>query len=90
MATPAATKEFSFGGCNPGKLSPKSEDLAPTTKILNITMSFEDALKFSLAVDESVRQLNSYNRSTKEGKRAALNVAVHLEKQRVTVNERPL
>ncbi len=87
MAESPVTKEFSFGGCNLGKLSPKQEDLAPTTKILNITMSFEDALKFSLAVDECVRKLNSYNRSMTAGKRAALNVAVHLDKNRVTVNE---
>ena len=57
------------------------------TAILNITISFEDSLKLNLAISECLRKLNSYKRSTKEGKRSALNLAVHLDKNRVTVNE---
>ncbi len=55
--------------------------------MLNVTLSFEDALKLSLAVDECVRQLNSYNRSDRAGKRSALNVTIHPSKPRITVNE---
>jgi hypothetical protein len=84
--TPEA-KDISFGGCNFGKLSPLQEALCPTTKVLNVTLSFEDALKFNLAVDECVRKLNSYKRSTIEGKHSALSIAIHLEKGRVTVRE---
>jgi hypothetical protein len=80
-------KTFSFGGCNFGKLSPKLEKLDSSTKVVNITLSFEDALKLNLAIDECVRRLNSYKRSTAAGKRSALNLAVHLNKDRITVNE---
>ncbi|MHB1323477.1 MAG: hypothetical protein ACYCXZ_03910 [Coriobacteriia bacterium] len=82
-----ATKTFSFGGATFGKLSPKLGALSPTTRVLNVTLSFEEALKLNLAVDECLRRLNSYNRSTSAGKQAALNIAVHLDKGRVTVNE---
>jgi hypothetical protein len=42
---------------------------------LNILVSFEDALKLNLAIDECLRRLNKYNRSTKEGKRGAVNLS---------------
>jgi hypothetical protein len=61
--------------------------LSPGTKVLNIEISFEDALKLHLAIGECIRKLNSYKRSTKAGKRSALNVALHLSKNRVTINE---
>lgn len=81
------TKQFSFGSSDFGKLSPKQESLSAGTKILNVTMSFEDALKLHLAVGECLSKLNSYNRSTKAGKSSALNLAIHLDKSRVSVNE---
>lgn len=85
-STPEA-KGISFGGCNFGKLSPKQEDLSATTKMLNVTMTFEDALKFNLAVDECVRRLNSYNHAKIAGKRAALSLVIELEQGRVMVKE---
>jgi len=85
-----AKKTFSFGGCDFGKLSPKLDDMSPSTRVLNVTLSFEDALKLNLAIDECVRRLNSYNRSTRAGKHAALNVAIHLDKGRLTINESKL
>ncbi|MCK9994847.1 MAG: hypothetical protein KAH56_01060 [Candidatus Krumholzibacteria bacterium] len=87
MPSTPSTKSFSFGGCNFGKLSPKQEALGPNTKVLNVTLSFEDGLKLDLAIDECVRKLNSYKRSTVAGKRSALNIAVHLDKGRITINE---
>jgi hypothetical protein len=80
-------KSFSFGGCDFSKTSPPRDTLSPNTVALNVTISFEDALKLNLAIDECVRKLNSYKRSTKEGKRTALNLVIHLDKKRVTVNE---
>jgi hypothetical protein len=82
-----AAKTFSFGGCEFGKLSPQLDNLSASTRVLNVTLSFEDALKLNLAIDECTRQLNSYKRSTTLGKRSALNLALHLNKGRVTVNE---
>jgi hypothetical protein len=84
---PPSTKKFSFGGCRFAKTSPELDALSSTTSILNLTLSFEDALKLNLAIDECIRKLNGYNRSKMAGKMSALNIAVHLQKSRITVNE---
>ena len=80
-------KTFSFGGCNIAGTSPEVSKLSPQTKMLNVYMSFEDALKLNVAIDECVRRLNTYKRSTIEGRRTGLNIAVHLQGGRITVNE---
>ncbi len=86
----SATKKFSFGGCDFSRTSPGIATFNPNTQMLNIEITFEDALKLHLAVGECIRRLNSYKRSTTEGKRTALNLAIHLSKGRVTVNETKL
>ena len=78
-----------FGGCTFEGTSPKVANLSAQTPMLNLWMSFEKALKFSLAVQECVRKLNSYNRGAKAGRQTGLNVAVHLHKRRIKINERP-
>ena len=80
-------KTFSFGGCDFGATSPSIAELSPATPMFNITVPFEEALKLHLAIGECIRKLNSYKRSTKACKRTALNIAIHLAKQRITINE---
>lgn len=87
MVTSPKVKTFSFGGCGFSGTSPKLPALSPKTKMLNVFMTFEDALKLNIAIQECVRRLNNYNRSTTKGKRTGLNIAVHLQKNRITVNE---
>lgn len=90
MSQGPTMKTFSFGGGSFCNTSPKRVALNPETKILNVMMTFEEALKLNLAIDECIRKLNSYKRSTKSGKSAGLNLAIHLEAGRVTVNEERL
>ena len=80
-------KKFSFGGCEFGATSPSIPELSADTPMLNVTVSFEEALKLHLAIGECIRKLNSYKRSTTAGKRTALNLAIHLGKHRITINE---
>jgi len=87
MATSIEKKEFSFGGCHYDKTSPRREMFSAATKRLNVKLSFEDALKLNIAIDECVRKLNSYKRSTRRGKRSGLNLSLHLGSHRITVNE---
>ena len=68
-------KKVSSGTCSYAKTSPAQSTLSAKTKILNVFISFEDALKLNIAIDECVRRLNSYKRSTKAGRRSGLNVA---------------
>ena len=83
-------KKFSFGGCDIGQTSPDLGALTSDTQVLNIRVGFEEALKLHLAIGECIRKLNSYKRSTNAGKRTALNLAIHLSKGRLTVNEAKL
>jgi len=82
-----STKKFTFGTCAFSHTSPKRATISPETKILNVLIPFEEALKLNLAIDECVRKLNTYKRSTKTGRSRGLNLAIHLEQARVTVNE---
>ncbi len=86
MATKPPLKQ-TFGGCSFEGTSPKLDGLSSKTPMLNVWMSFEEALKVSLAIQECVRKLNAYNRSTTAGKRTGLNISVHLQKRRITINE---
>lgn len=80
-------KTFSFGSCGFSKLSPPHTQFKPTIKKLNVSIPFEEALKFNLALDECVRKLNTYKRSTTKGKNAAVNIVIHFDVRRVSVNE---
>ncbi len=88
--TAPKTKEFSFGGCDIANTSPGLAALTADTKILNVRISFEEALKLHLAIGECIRKLNSYKRNTTAGKRTALNLAIRLTRKRLTVNQENL
>ena len=83
-------KTWSFGGCTYERTIPARESLSSSTAILEVVLPFEEALKFSLAVDECVRSLNRYNRATKAGKTSALKVAIRFNRGRLTVHESKL
>jgi hypothetical protein len=83
-------KGFSFGGCDFTRTLPDVSTLSPATKVLNVEITFEEVLKLHLAMGECISNLNTYNRSTTEGKRTALNLAIHLDGSRVTINRRNL
>ena len=80
-------KTFSFGGCTFNRTLPELAKLSPDTKMLNIEIGFEEALKLHLAIGECISKLNRYNRATTSGKRTTLNLALHLNSSRITVNE---
>ncbi len=76
-----------FGGCDIDSVSPELATLNAETKVLNVRISFEEALKLHLSIGECISTLNSYNRGTKAGRRTALNLALHLPKNRLTVTQ---
>lgn len=78
-------KTSTFGTCKLVSLSPKKEALSPETKSLNVVLSFDEAPKLNLAIDECVRKLNRYKRSTVEGKRAGLNFTIHFDLNRISM-----
>jgi hypothetical protein len=78
-------KKNSFGACEFDKTSPA--ELSTDTSTVNFTISFEEALKLNLAIDECIRKLNTYNRATTRGKSAALALVIHFKKRRIRVME---
>jgi hypothetical protein len=62
-------------------------NLIHQAKVLNIIVSFSEALKLNLALDECLRKINKYKLSTKEGKKAAVNLVIHANKNRIAIAE---
>jgi len=83
---PKETKQkgYTFGTCAFNHLTPPT--FSDATRAVNIVVSFEEALKLDLAINEAVRTLNRNNRATREGRDAAVCLTVHLDAKRITVN----
>ncbi len=61
---------------------------AQGVKSINIELSFEEAVRFSLAVQSCVMQLNRYKRSAKEGREMGMCRSVKTETTTITVIEK--
>ena len=81
----AVRTKKTFGGCDLDHIRPLPPQGFPPA--LNIVLSFEDALRLHLSLGQVLAKLNGYNRSTKEGKRSAVNICVYPGKRRITMNE---
>lgn len=74
----------SFGGCTYSARSPLA--LAANTKVVNLQLSFEEALKLNAALAASVQHLTRQDRGTPEKRRSGVKLIVHLdERHRVRV-----
>lgn len=80
----ATIKKYTFGTCSYSDLKPK---LKQKPKILNIIIPFTEALKINLAIDECIRKLNKYKFSSTVGKRAAMNLIVHFDNNKIAIAE---
>lgn len=80
---PESNKE-SFGGCTYSAKSPAV--LAADTKVVNLQLSFEEALKLNVALAACVHHLTRQDRGTPEKRRRGVKLIVHLdEKHRLRV-----
>jgi hypothetical protein len=80
-------KKSTFGTCAYECTKPPRHALTNETKIVNVHLRFEEALKLNLAIDECVRRLNRYNKAKKAGKKVSLNLAIHFDQDRISVHE---
>ena len=80
-------KKFSRGGCTITKISPKKESISSQTPSLNIYITFEEALKLNLALQDRLLELNRYNRRIKEGAKTCVNLTLHFDINRLIVNK---
>jgi hypothetical protein len=79
-------KKVSFGSGVVSKISPTKD----YPNVINIILTFEEGLKLGLAIDECLRQINSYNRAFKAGKLRGLNLAFKAALGRIDVMEAKL
>jgi hypothetical protein len=86
MAKKAPMKTFASGGCKVAYIGPPVSTFSRRTPALNVSVSFEEALKLNLAI-ECVRQLNKYKRNFKVGKNKGVNLTIRLQDPSITVNE---
>jgi hypothetical protein len=84
MPNPIKRKK-TFGSVTIDHFSP--QPAAESPKAVNIHLSFEEALKLHLGLGQLLGHLNGYNRSTRAGRRSAVNLCVYPHKQRITVDE---
>jgi hypothetical protein len=89
MAKSIPQKTSSFGTIAVSHLTPASfEQNAPDA--VNIVISFEEALKLYFGIGQCLAKLNSYKRSTKAGRKAAMNLCLFVNRSKVsrlTINE---
>ena len=84
------TKKKTFGSCSLKKFSPKTDTISEKTKVLNCHHDYGEALKLSHSLTKAIDKISEYKMSSSEGKRASVNVAVHLSgksKNRISVLE---
>jgi len=84
MADQIKTKT-SFGTVSINGFNPAPSDGWP--KGLNLTLSFEEALKLHLGLLQILQRLNTYNRATKAGRNAAVNLCIFPDVKSMTITE---
>lgn len=85
MAKKKIPTKSSFGSNHIDRINPVPTESMP--KMINCTISFEEALKLHLAIGQALAKLNSYDRSTAEGKRTAMTLCIHTDTKRIRVLE---
>jgi len=83
MAKEIKTKK-SFGSVTIDHFSPALTEDMP--KAINIHISFEEAMRLHLGLGQALAKLNSYDRSTKSGKKTAVNLCLYRQVERITIN----
>jgi len=75
----------SFGSVRIDRISPAVPAGMP--KALNVHISFEEAMRLHLGLSQALAKLNNYDRSTKAGRRSAVNLCIYLQAGRMTINQ---
>lgn len=78
-------RKKTYGTITVDHFSPALGDGLP--RAVNIHLSFEEALKLHLGLTQILGHLNGYNRSTKAGRRAGVNLCLFPGVKHITINE---
>jgi hypothetical protein len=80
-------KTYTTGGCYYERPVPPRKDITADTKIVNLQLDLEQALRLELALSECIRKINRHKDNSIVGKKAVVNLAVHLWDERIAVSE---
>jgi hypothetical protein len=84
------TKTFAFTTTPYAHTSPARDKLTAETKIFNVALTLDQALKLQLGLQEGIRHIARYKENSEAGRRAAVNLAIHLHVGRIAVCETKL
>ena len=87
MSEAIKTKK-SFGTVKVSHFSPARGEGWP--KAINVALNFEEALKLYFGLGQILGKLNSYDRSTKRGRDAAVNLCIYSDGGQVMITESQL
>ena len=76
-----------FGSCRIDAITPARSRLSSLTAKVNVFVTFEEALKLNVSIDEAVRKLSSRDRRTKASGEWQLRLVVDLKNNRLDVFE---
>ena len=76
------------GGCAVYRVFPDVEEKG--IESVNVSLTFEDAMRLSVALQAAILQLNRYNRSSKSGKATGINIGLMVKTKRVSVMQTTL
>ena len=85
MAKEIRKNKFSFGGCSVQDMGLPAGMAWPEGKAINMNLTFDEALKLSLGLQAVLLEINSFNKATKEGKAAGVDLCVFASQNRITV-----
>jgi hypothetical protein len=69
----------------PSSFAPGSTATVPRS--INFNMTFDEALKFAVAVQSCVQSLNRYNRAIKAGRAMGLGLCILFDSKKISVME---
>lgn len=92
--TNAARKADDYhGGARYERVMPdvsNAEAVSGGVKSVNLELTFEEALKLSLAISSCLHELNRYNRGTAEGRGMGMLLSIKTDNSSITVIEKKI
>ncbi len=89
--SPEGVREKAVDYHGGGRFAKVNPDVAEQgVKSLNVSLTFEEALKLSLALESCLQSINRYNRSTAKGRNMGVVLSVKLDNSTIAVIESPL
>ena len=71
-----AERGTSCGSCQVDHFSPPITEIGPSTQKINIHLSFSEANRLRMAIEERLQQIHKLKRNSKEAKSAAVNLVI--------------